>query len=221
MAYAYVQSNGTNTGNSASARDVAFGSNVTAGDLIVVAVSQYFDGTQTVTDSQLNTYSPVSPGQLINNIDSNARGQIFYTIAGSTGACTVRVTPSKSCYMSVAIAEYSGNDTSSPFDSSANANGTSTTPSSGSITVSNANSLVVGMTWSANNSFSSSAGTGFTQRYTSNTNEPLSYEDGVFSVNTAATFTQGINSWSCFGASFKPASAPPPSGGYTYIGSFL
>ena len=204
MSYTYVQSNGTNTGNSASARAVAFGSNVSVGDLIVVAVSQYFDGTQTITDTLGNTYTSLPMGQIISPVDSNARGEMFYTISGGSGANTVTVTPSKSCYMSVAIAEYSGNASSSVYDSQNHASATSASPSSGTVTISNTGSLLVGMTFSANNSFSSSAGTGFTQRYTSNTNEPLSYEDGVFNTDTAATFTQGINGWTCIAASFKP-----------------
>lgn len=217
MAYAYVQSSGTNTGNSSSARTRTI--TVTAGDLLVVAVTQYFAATHTVTDSQGNTYSSAG-SQVTNGFDVNVRGQVFYAIAGSSGSVTITVTPSTSCVMSMAAHEYSGNASSSPLDSTANAGGSSTTPSSGSVTVSNAGSLLFGLLIPANAMSGETAGSGFTLRYTASANEGIATEDQVVSTNTAASFSvsSSIN-WSAIGVSFKPSTGGGGSSGWWFIGS--
>lgn len=92
MALALVQSAdapGTNTAV------VAFGSNVTAGNLIVVMGGPYANGgvpTETVTgvtDSQGNTYTFVRGPD---NDGQHTKGYIYVATAGSTGACTVTLT---------------------------------------------------------------------------------------------------------------------------------
>jgi len=69
---------------------------------------------------------------------------IFYRIAGSGESRTVTVTVSDSnSVLGLQIYEYSGIDTSSPLDQTSSATGTSTSPSSGSVTTTQANELLI------------------------------------------------------------------------------
>jgi hypothetical protein len=115
----YVQSTNYSSGSTTvTSHALAFASNVTAGDLIVVALGWGFTGTAnygppTITDSQGNTYTKVPAGgtnmyQASTNLPGYAMG-VYYATAGSTGVCTITVTPPVSTnYFRMAIHEYSG-----------------------------------------------------------------------------------------------------------------
>jgi hypothetical protein len=135
-----VQRTGAGYDVSASARTTVFGSNVSAGNLIVVGVETYNTGiTVGVTDSCGNTYTQA--GSYATN--GLIKSSLWYARNITGGACTITVTPSASAYVSIQASEYSGADRVSPLDSVATGTGTSTTPSTSALTVTNADSLVV------------------------------------------------------------------------------
>jgi hypothetical protein len=117
-----------------------------AGELLVAIV-----GASTTS----TIYTPTDWSTAINQ--SGAPGQaIFYKIAGSGESTTVTVTVSDSAsVLGLQIYEYRGIDTSSPLDQTGSATGTSTSPSSGSVTTTQANELLIaGMIIRAATSFS-------------------------------------------------------------------
>ena len=158
-----------------------------AGDLNVVVVG-WNDSTATVssvTDSKGNLYalgaSPVvQPGtasQAIyyaRNIASAAAGANVVTVKFSTAAN----------YPDIRIAEYSGLDAANPLDGSAGAQGNSATGSSGNLTTTNANDLLIGANLVQTGT--PGPGTGFTNRL-------ITYPDGDIIedaiVNSAGSYS--------------------------------
>ncbi len=106
MAAAFVQAASATFGSSAAQRSLAFGSNVTAGNFIVVAITTFFSSTVTVTvtDSQGQTYTQAGAYE---GSGSNAIS-LWYIFNSLGGAVTVSYTPSTAAYSAIAIAEYSG-----------------------------------------------------------------------------------------------------------------
>jgi len=159
---------------------VSFNSNVTAGNLLVVAVSyQSTTGTATITDTQGNTYATAvgpTPSATLGFSDA-----IMYTVAQASGSNTVGVSLSGSFnYRRLVVHEYSGVDT---FDVSAGAIGAAGSGApTASATTSNANELIFG--WAVSNNGTTSAGSGFTLRATAGSE---STEDQI--VSSAGTQT--------------------------------
>jgi hypothetical protein len=147
---------------------VAYTSAQSAGDLNVVAIGWYNTTTTvaSVTDTAGNSYTAA-----LGVTTSSKAGslQIWYAqniASSSANANTVTVTfNTTSSYPDVRIAEYSGIATSSPLDVTAASSTlwtTSTLSTSGFVTTTNANDLLVGANYVANTT--NSAGTGYTQR---------------------------------------------------------
>lgn len=163
MAIAFVQSDYNEGNGSSTTIAQAFGSNVTAGNLLVACLCRDGGGnTVSVTDSQGNTW------QRDEQLDSTQHIEIWSTIAGSTGANTVTATfSSGQANRRLAIHEYSGVTTSSWKDVSANNHNSSTsTPTSTAVTPNQDNSLFVGaLTPTTVAVFTApGAGSGFTER---------------------------------------------------------
>src|SRR3989304_7311962 len=103
---AYVQgAAGSNIGEDADAT-AAFGSNVTAGNLIVVSFYLNENGTvSSVADGLGNTYT------LVDSIENVINGVTHYKYHAeniSGGACTITVTMSATRLIHIAAEEYSG-----------------------------------------------------------------------------------------------------------------
>src|SRR3989304_1598661 len=96
-----IQATGITSSGSVTTLAKAFASNVTAGNLIVVAVTKdaAADTIQTPTDSLGNTYA------LAVKSNYNTSNYIFYAMNITGGACTVTVTASSGSYYSVGIIE--------------------------------------------------------------------------------------------------------------------
>lgn len=102
---AYVQSNSVGYGNSPLARTLAYDSNVTNANTLVVCVSTFETGADAevaITDTIGNTYSQAGSYARSGNIALSC----WYTRT-TGGANTVTVTPSESVYMGIAVLEYS------------------------------------------------------------------------------------------------------------------
>lgn len=144
MAITLVQH--TQKDTSGASTTLAFGSNVTANNLLVVVVRAGNGTGSTITvDDAAALNNSWSHGAI--NIDgTNGQSQqLWYTVNGTTGADTVKVTLNTSATIRMAIFEYSGTATSSPLDiESDGAQGNDSNPvQPSSFTPTSDNSLVL------------------------------------------------------------------------------
>ena len=181
---------------------------VTVGNLIVVSVSGWpnLPATTAVTDSLGNTYS--SAGTVL--LSQGAYSAIYYAKNEKAGTDTVTFRTVKSGgQISMAVAEFSGVNITSPLDKAIGAVGSGNTPASGIMIPSLANELVIG-SGTHNGNSTTSAGSGYTMiaipTEDSNTHQPLAMEYRVLSgvQQTNATFSLSTGySWTQNGALFK------------------
>jgi len=140
MAIALVQNNfGTADLGTAS---LAFGSNLTTGNLAVVGVTTAISIPGTVTDNLGNTYTLAkqqSTGDAFADVSS-----LFYASNITGGAGTVTVSTDSVHNISIFLTEWSGVATSSPLDvTNGGTASSSTTISPGAVTPSQNNSLIL------------------------------------------------------------------------------
>ncbi len=166
---------------------------------------------QSVTDSKGNVYAAAT-GVVAST--GNYSQQMFYAkniASAAAGANTVTITFSNSVIdPEVRIAEYSGLDTSNPLDGSVGASGTGLTQSSGALTTTNANDLLV----ASNGLFSvtTAEGSGYTLRLTSGFGEII--EDEVVTATgsySAGSTQQSSGYWLMQLVAFRAASAGSPT----------
>lgn len=208
---AHVQSPTAATAFSGTSINLAYGSNVTAGGLLVCYIYANH-GISGVADSRSQTFTAAV------NVTDNATYSlaIFYYANTTAGADTVTVTfLGAITYASLQCSEYSGVATSSPLDkfasnsqtdpgTAANAitSGNVTTTTNGQLIVGWTSALVVG-------AGTVSAGTGYTGR--TNVFGDTLHEDRVqaSSGSIAATFTtnNAASDYITLIATFKAASA--------------
>lgn len=114
----------------------AYGSNVTAGNLLVASVA-WGNNTQTCTVAgSLNGAFAAIAGSLATSAAAASRGEIFFLVAGSSGAETITATCSGSnTQREIVIYELSGAASTGVPDSSIAATGTSTNPTATITTV--------------------------------------------------------------------------------------
>jgi hypothetical protein len=187
---------------------VTLPSTVTASDLIVVSVSGWpnLPTSTAVTDSQGNTYSIA--GTVL--VSQGAYSAIYYAKNVKAGATSVTVRTVKSGgQISMAAAEFSGINTSSPLDKTAGAVGSGNAPSSGTMIPSVAGELIIG-SGTHNGNTVTSEGSGFTMiavpTEDSDTHQPLAMEYRVLSGNQQATAVFNLSTayaWTQNGALFK------------------
>lgn len=157
MSISLVQNTSSNP--AASNPTLVFASNVTAGNLLIVAVNYIASGAVTsVTDSQGNTYTACGTELSANNAGA-WWGKIFLALAGSTGANTVTVNSGSNLINNVFIYEFSGVSAQDQFGS---AFGSGTAVDSGGVTTSAANEALFGFYWATGASTTQNPGTGWT-----------------------------------------------------------
>lgn len=215
---AFVQgAAGSNTPGVTDNASAIFGSNVTAGNLIVVSFTLNEIATiSSVADGLGNTYTQVD---FIENLANGVTHYKYYAQNISGGACTITVTTSATRLINVAAEEYSGMATSGVLDQTAKAQSASTTPSSGNIATTTANQLLHCSVGVANGA-TITAGTDFTLRQ----QEPTGAGAGRTgtedrTVTSTGTYSGGFTldpsrDWACIIASFKEAAGggePPAS----------
>ncbi len=168
---AHVQSNGfTDSVTSAPTVAQSFASNVTAGNLIVAAVSWEPTGINTVTcsDNRNNSYTTVN---VWNDGTQDQALAICFAPNAVAGATTVTATIGDGTqgrpFRRIIISEYSGVATVAPLDASNGIGGAVATPatSSGSVLPSLNGDLIYGAIKDTTSSTTITAGAGFTQRY--------------------------------------------------------
>lgn len=207
-AISYVQDN---SGRGASPKAVAFGSNTTAGNLIVVGiVTESAVAVSTVADTQLNTYHSAGVTGVMNN---STWVEVWYAYNTAGGADTVTVTDASAATPDVSIVEYSGVATATdPFDTAVALTGGAAANPSVTLTTAQNNELLFGVVGSP--SASDSAGSGFTARTSTGSGANIFWlpEDSSGNTNTAGSNVVGFTTTSFFngmvGAAFKgPAAA--------------
>lgn len=207
-----------NAGDDAIASTIAatFGSNIATGSVIVAAVSK--DGASpigSVSDSLGNSYTQYA------DVPDDAHNQsftLFYAKNTIGGACTVTHDLGGGAgFRRIAVAEFTGLETSAPFDQVASTDeGTTATgvdgTTSASITPSVSNCDIVAVIMTVNGDPTIAAGTGYTERTeTAMTSSDLQIES--FTQGAAAAIngkwtigTAGIT-YCAVVASFKPTAA--------------
>lgn len=197
MAIAFVQGNTNFDASVSNTLTAAYTSDVTAGNLLIVATAYPMNTpyTATITDSMGNSYSTA-----VGPTDSTAlffRNYIHYTVATSTGPNTVTFTTSGAIdFRRLLIHEYSGVDT---LDATAANTGPSGAPNSGSASTNYANELIFG--WGISNNGLTTPGSGFTLRQTSASE---SSEDKIVSStgSYSAVYPADGSAWICQMATF-------------------
>ena len=183
----YVQGNSADPSTAVSSRTIPYTLAQAAGNLNVVAVS--WGGTSasvsSVTDTKGNTYALAVGPTALTGFGS---ASIYYAkniVAAAAGTNSVTVIYSASVGgVDIRIAEYSGLSTTSPVDVTAASTGTGALTSSGSVTTTNANDLLVGS--NATSTGTSGSGSGFTQRIITPFNGNILEDEVVSAVGSYA-----------------------------------
>lgn len=194
---------------SVTSTSLAFVSNVTAGDGIVVMVALHDNETLTVTDTLTNT---ILTAQAL--AGSTSRYVAFYYVQSSLGgADTVNISWATSSSGLLAIAEYSHGGIGLVFDAAATiATGLGTTITSNSVTPSVSGELAAGFFGMGLGTVNNAWTNGFTQRDSvSGVTISGGWADQVLStaaaISTGDTTTSSQN-WTMGLALFKEASGP-------------
>jgi hypothetical protein len=197
---------------------IAFPSNNTQGNLIVVIARAEGADTSTPSDSLGNSY--VSDPSIVNVVPAGGRNRlsIYYAQNIAAGANTVTLSASGANTIRVAIFEYSGLATSNALDQAAAATGTSSTPASPSVATTSSPELVIGAL-QMNTHLSITQGTGYTLErcVDSCTDGSLGTEDRILSASSsiAATWTAGSSvTWSSIVATFLSSGGKPGENAY-------
>ena len=195
---------------------VAFPSSNKAGDLIVVYVIRPAGVNVVLTDTRGNIYQSATGATLWKT--GTRSSEVFYAYNIAAGANTVSATfsPSLAASAFLYVLEYSGIDTSAPFDAVAAAIGTASAMDSGAAPTTNANDLILGA--AASSSSVTAAGTGFTSRSTASGNR---VEDKVVTAAGAynATASQNGTAWVMQMVAFKGAFTAAPTRDFFFCNS--
>ncbi|HKI19009.1 MAG TPA: hypothetical protein VKA15_14070 [Isosphaeraceae bacterium] len=215
MSFTHVQGTGNDTGaGGAASLAKAYGSNVAAGDLLLCGATTGGGHNVTVTDSQGNAWQKAV-------FTGKAFADIWWTIAGSSAACTVTVTPTLSDLISMTIDEYSfAGGTIVQLTSTNTKNGSGTTQTAGNLTI--GTNLVYCVGCDGTGAGAWTASTGFTLRYNSflvgGTHYGIAASDNVAEatnpINPGFTTTNSIT-WNCSAVAF--AVSTPGAGSWTHV----
>lgn len=207
-AISQVQHTNKDVSTNVSSTTLAYVSNVTANNLLVVVVRSGGAVTSiTITDTIGNTWT----NGTFHAISATGSLQISWSVNSSSAADTITVTPNSASTIRVAIYEFSGTATASVLDVQENVqSGTGTGPDSTSFTPAQDNELVVGAAI-VDNTATFTAGTNYTLQdaVPASPNTKLGVETWIQTTATATTanFTvSGNPSWMAARAAFKQAS---------------
>lgn len=195
---------------SASSLALAYGSNVTAGNLLVVSFSAHgLDGSTTtasIADTRGNIWTLAGP--LLYYSPFTQGLCTWYAVAASSGADTVTVTLSASqTQLRMTVQEFSNVNS---LDQTSQATGSAYPLNSGSKTTTAANEIVFG--WALANGGTTAVGSGFTAAATAQSFQASEYQVGATAGSYAATYPGDGTSggWACQMATFMAAG--PPTG---------
>lgn len=200
MAIANVQKTSV-TGSFASPKTLAFGSNNTAGNLLIVAAMSGGGGALgTPTDSIGN--AAYSAPQASVSVAGSGEFRVWYLANCKGGANTVSCSVASGNISEIHISEWSGVAAVTPIDKSINGTGSSTTPSSGSQTTTANGELIYGFCASATTAI---VGSGFALVTDGGNGNICEFQIQASAGAIAATFTQATGAWGVTMATFKAA----------------
>lgn len=231
MAISLVQSISANGGGYVQNATATFGSNVTAGNLIVVLVASAQNITS-LSDGLGNTYTKIDA-----DITADSKsGDLWYAKNITGGSCTITSTTTNYNDTCIIAFEFSGLDTTAPLDQHTytNESGYVTSHSSGSTsTTTQADELVIGAYNGSANDAGYAAGATFTGLVSKDgadlyTSAGMEYKTVSSTGTQSADMTTSQFQRGCmFVATFKAASAPPvtsdaanPVAGYSMMQMF-
>lgn len=222
MAPAFVQAAGHTQSGSATPT-IAFPSNVTTGNALIVYAGSYVTGATAsgVTDTLGNTYTKIANGS---GSQANITWSIWATFSiAAGGANTVTCTFGSSGNTRCAVAEYSG---VTSFDQTNNGHGLSgsgpTSISSGNVTTLSASEMLVGIGFINDNAAVFTAGSGYSLDLNNIDNvlgTLLFIEDQVVSSTgtyaATGSFTGAFDGWSLALVTLVGSAGPPPGSAST------
>ena len=178
----------------------------TSGNLNVVIVgwNDAVNSVSSVTDSKGNPYQRATGPVIFNSLSQS----IYYAknIAGGSNTVTVNFSGAAT-YPDIRILEYSGINTSNPFDVAAGSGGTGTLSSSGAVTTSSASDLLVAGNVVANQT--SGPGTGFAKKILTVPDSDIVEDQIVNSLGSyTATAPLGSGDWVMQIVAFRAAAQP-------------
>jgi hypothetical protein len=199
----YVQGASSDPQSSQSSMTISLPQAEKAGDLNVVAIG-WNDTTTTisaVTDSTGNPYQVAVPqGQT-----TGLRQAIYYAknLTGDSTTITVKFSQA-AAYPDVRVMEYANVDPTSPFDVGGTGAGTATTASSGTVTTTRGNDLVVGAGMTAGGF--TGAGSGYTTRMITSPDMDIAEDRVAATAGSYSATASGTNDvWLMQVAAFKAA----------------
>lgn len=208
MSVAFVQGNIGQYAQSSSAQTLAFTSNVTGGNCLIVCVTSYFYSTSSVSDNLNGSYT----NAVMSSGSYSLYTSIWYFANCAGGSCTVSVTPAvNNPAVVIGLHEYSGIVASAPLRTTATNTSISTNGTTGSIAAT-AGDLMVACCGVAETTESSLAvASPFVSRNVALPNSSRSgliTADDIGAAGSAnASFTlSSAYIWAATGAAFIPAS---------------
>lgn len=210
MAIAHVQTPTAFVGDgTASTFPKAFGSNVTAGNAIIVCTTT--PGSlivDSIADTLSNTYAPIGVGFT----NSGIKNEIWAALNVAGGACTVTVTTSGNAECAGTVSEFSGVAASSASDITGGAFGSDATATV-SISTSNADDVLIGCMSHASAEVTLTSGSGFSILAESEpaVHMPLHTEYRVVSSTsnwTVDVACGGSVNWKIYAAALKASAGP-------------
>jgi hypothetical protein len=208
---AYVQGNYAAPQTATTTITVPYPAAQKAGDLNVVIVGWNDSNTYPTAlgDSNNNTYQ-LAVGTLLPGSPGFSQMIVYASniSAASAGGNAVTLTfNAPTPYANVEVLEYSGINTSNPFDVAVGSSGNSATSNSGSVTTTNATDLLVGanVVWTG----TSGPGSGFTQRLLSNPDSDIAEDRNVTTAGSysASAPLTSAGPWIMQMAAFRAASS--------------
>ncbi len=212
-AISLVQSNSTYPGGTGPT-GLAFSSNNTAGNLIVVGVQGANNSADpTITDTRGNTYVKVGS---VHGGSGTAYSYLYYAKNIAAGANTVTVTLPNGNDLGFHISEWSGVDTTSPFNASSSDVATSsvTVWSTTNLTTTAADTVLIAFTGTENSAETFTAGTNFTKLTEQTSHSSMVQYRIVSSAGTyraTATVSNADNAWVMIMGAFKAANTITPT----------
>jgi hypothetical protein len=212
---------GQSTGAPTASIDVTFDSSVTAGSLLICAVSAYVDtaGTRSavISDDNGNSWTEIDD----NNYYGQDIGVLAYALNANSGSTTITVTPTANSWYSVVIIEVSGILTAAALDQSSINTATSASWDSGNITTTQADEYLIGVLAHDNGNRALTEDGAWTlifEEETGSTDMPISVGERIVSSTLTESYSGTIGAsspyWSAI-ASFKALPALPATDSFT------
>jgi Carbohydrate binding module (family 6) len=173
-------------------------------NVVIVGWNDSVNVVASVTDSKGNLYQRATGPVVFHSLSQS----IYYAKNIVGGSNTVTVTFSGLArYPDIRVLEYSGINTSNPFDAAAGTGGTGTSASSGAITTSSSSELLLAANVVSNST--AGPGTGFTQRILTVPDSDIVEDKIVNAIGSyAATTPLGIGDWVMQIVAFRAAAQP-------------